>query len=85
MKVSKLRNMSLEQRAEISSSKRYNKESENELWQRWYDYYLSLLKDKIIPASEMPSNFQGRHDGYGQYVRARPHDKSHFEKIIGLN
>ena len=74
------RAMTLEQRAEISATKRFNKETQPELWKQWYDYYLNFLVNQAIPASNLPSTYEGKYDGFGQYVRVRPKDVKHFEQ-----
>lgn len=72
MKRGKYRTMSSEQRAEISASKRFNKEVEPEKWQQWYTYYLNFLSKEALPASEVSEE--------GQYVRIRPFHIRKFEE-----
>lgn len=67
--------MSPQQRAEISATKRFDKEKEPEKWQAWYDYYLGFLEKEAIPASKVTDE--------GQYVRVRPFHVRQFEQ--GLN
>jgi hypothetical protein len=57
------RHMTNEQRAEISASKRFDKEKQNEQWTLWKNFYLNKLETEIIPAQNI-----------GQYVRIRPKD-----------
>lgn len=57
------RHITLEQRAEISASKRYDKETQREQWDLWKTFYLDKLEREIIPAQNI-----------GQYVRIRPKD-----------
>jgi hypothetical protein len=84
MKTARLKSMSPEQRAEISASKRFDKNEQPQLWQDWYDFYLNKLLTEIIPASKIPSDFQGKNDGFGQYVRARPFDTQAFNAMHGI-
>jgi hypothetical protein len=51
------------QRAQISASKRYNKETEREKWDAWVETYQKILEQQIIPAQNE-----------GAYVRLRPKD-----------
>jgi hypothetical protein len=51
------------QRAQISASKRFNKETEKDKWDRWVIKYQALLDAAILPAQEE-----------GQYIRIRPKD-----------
>jgi hypothetical protein len=55
--------MTLEQRAEISASKRFDKDSQLEQWTFWKSWYLDFLEKQAIPAQNI-----------GQYVRVRPKD-----------
>lgn len=76
--------MTPEQRAEISASKRFNKAEEPEKWQLWYDFYLNKLHNEILPAAKIPADYQGKNNGFGQYVRARPFDTAKFNQMYGF-
>ena len=81
MKQAKLRNMSPEQRAEISASKRFSKHSKE--WEDWYNFYLKKLQNEILPAAEIESEYPGRYPGGGSYIRARPFDVENFKREYG--
>lgn len=71
MKRGSSRIMTLEQRAEISASKRFDKVKDAEKWKIWRDLYLEFLSKQALPAAKLD-----------QYVRVRPHDMESFSRQL---